>query len=66
VLDQGASFISVRDLRLGLVMGGMVLGAASAAERQVLLANMPAPQRFMVRLVGVRAEAAYRRRLHSR
>jgi hemerythrin-like domain-containing protein len=66
MLDQAATFINVRNLRLGIVMGGMVLGAASDEERRVLLASLPAPQRFMIRLFGARAAAAYRKRLEGR
>jgi hemerythrin-like domain-containing protein len=62
-VKQGASFLSARNLRLGIVLGGMVLGAASDDERRVFLSNMPLPQRLMVKLFGTRTTAAYRRRL---
>lgn len=63
MLDQGASFISGRNLRLGMVMGGMVLSTASASERRVFLSGMPLLQHLMVRVFGLQAAAAYRARL---
>ncbi len=65
MLDQGASFISGRNLYRGIVMGGMALGAASEDERRVFLSNMPIPQRWMVGWFGPRAASAYRRRLRG-
>jgi hemerythrin-like domain-containing protein len=65
-IKQGASFLSARNLRLGIVMGGMVLDAASRDEGRAFIANMPLPQRLMVQLFGARTTAAYRRRLRAR
>jgi hemerythrin-like domain-containing protein len=62
-IKRGASFLSARNLRLGIVMGGMVLDAASRDEGRAFIANMPLPQRLMVQLFGARTTAAYRRRL---
>ena len=62
-IKQGASFLSARNLRLGIVLGGMVLCAASDDERRVFLSNVPLPQRLMLQLLGVRTTVAYRRRL---
>jgi iron-sulfur cluster repair protein YtfE (RIC family) len=63
-IKRAASFISVRNLRLGVVLGGMVLECASQEERRMILAGAPLPQRLVVQLFGVRTLAAYRRRLH--
>jgi iron-sulfur cluster repair protein YtfE (RIC family) len=64
-IKRAASFISVRNLRLGVVLGGMVLDCASPAERQMILDGAPLPQRVVVQLFGARAAASYRRRLHG-
>jgi len=65
MLDQGASFISGRNLYRGIVMAGMVLSTTSVEEGRLFLSNMPIPQRWMVRLLGPRAAAAYAKRLHG-
>ncbi len=64
-IKQAASFISVRNLRLGVVLGGLVLECATEKERQKMLADAPLPQRLIVQLLGARAAASYRRRLHG-
>lgn len=64
-LKQAASFISVRNLRLGIVLGGLVLDAASDEERRKILATAPLPQRLAVQFFGLRNLAGYRRRLHG-
>ena len=64
-LKQAASFISLRNLRLGVVLGGLVLDEASPRERQKILSDAPIPQRIVVQLFGVRSAASYRRRLHG-
>jgi hemerythrin-like domain-containing protein len=60
---QAASFISPRNLRLGLVLGGLVLDASSEEERRMILSGAPLPQRLVVQLFGARTLATYRRRL---
>ena len=60
---QAASFISPRNLRLGIVLGGLVLDACSEEERRMILSGAPLPQRLVVQLFGSRTLAAYRRRL---
>jgi hemerythrin-like domain-containing protein len=62
-VKQAASFISVRNLRLGVVLGGLVLDEASPEERQKILSDAPIPQRVVVQLFGARSAASYRRRL---
>jgi hypothetical protein len=62
-VKRGAAFISARNLRLGIVLGGLVLDAGSAEERRIILAGAPLPQRVVVQLFGARAASAYRRRL---
>lgn len=64
-VKQAASFISVRNLRLGVVLGGLVLEEASPEERQKILSDAPVPQRMVVQLFGARSAASYRRRLHG-
>lgn len=63
-VKQAASFISVRNLRLGIVLGGLVLDAASEAQRHKILSGAPLPQRLVVQFLGPRSLAAYRRRLY--
>ena len=62
---RGASFLSARNMRLGIVLGAMVLGSASEDERQIFMSNVPVPQRLMVQLFGARTMAAYRQRLYG-
>ena len=62
---QAASFITVRNFRLGIVLGGLVLEGASDGERRMILSGAPLPQRVVVQLFGARAAALYRRRLHG-
>jgi hemerythrin-like domain-containing protein len=62
-VKQAASFITIRNLRLGLVLGGFVLDHASDGERRTILSGAPFPQRLVVQMLGVRTMAAYRRRL---
>ena len=64
-VKQAASFISPRNLRLGIVMGGLVLDGASEEERRIILSGAPLPQRLVVQLFSARTTAAYRRRLHG-
>ena len=62
-VKRAAFFISPRNLRLGIVLGGLVLDAASAEERRIIIAGAPLPQRWLVQLFSARTVAAYRRRL---
>jgi len=64
-VKQAASFISVRNLRLGIVLGGLVLDGASDDERRMILSGAPIPQRLVVQLFARRSLAVYRRRLHG-
>jgi hemerythrin-like domain-containing protein len=64
-VKQAASFISARNLRLGIVLGGLVLDRASGDERRKILSGAPIPQRLVVRLFARRSLAAYRRRLYG-
>jgi hypothetical protein len=64
-VKQAASFISARNLRLGIVLGGLVLDDASEEERQKILSGAPIVQRLVVALFGARTLAAYRRRLRA-
>lgn len=60
---RGADFISRKNLRLGLVLGGLVLDASSADEARRLLAIVPLPQRILVRLLARRTLARYQTNL---
>jgi len=64
-VKRGAAFISARNLRLGLVLGGLVLDAGSEEERRIILSGAPLPQRVVVQLFGARAATAYQRQLHG-
>jgi hypothetical protein len=52
-------------MRLGIVLGAMVLGSASEDERRIFMSNVSLPQRLIVQLLGTRTMAAYRRRLYG-
>lgn len=65
VTKRGAAFLSARNLRLGIALGGLVLDGAPD-ERRVFLSGVPLPQRLIVQLFGVRTAAAYKRRLYGR
>lgn len=62
---RGAEFMSKRNVRLGLVMGGMVLDGLTADERRRFLAEVPVAQRTLVRLLASRTLTAYRSKLNA-
>ena len=62
---RGAEFLSRRNLKPGLVLGGYVLDAATADEGRRVLAGAPWAQRTMVRLFAKRTFAAYHARLYG-
>lgn len=64
VLKRGASFLSIHP-RLGIVLGGLLLGYASPDEARSFLAGVPLPQRLLLRLFSPRMAANYRRRLYA-
>jgi Hemerythrin HHE cation binding domain len=64
-IARAAEFVSRKNLRLGLVLGGMVLDAASTDEARRILDGAPQPQRILVRLLARRASVKYRANLHG-
>jgi hemerythrin-like domain-containing protein len=64
VVKQGASFLS-KHPRLGIVLGGLVLDNSSPEEQRKFLSRVPLPHRLLLRLLGTRMTASYRRRLYS-
>lgn len=64
-LDRGAAFLSRKNVRLGLVLAGFVLDAASAEEGRRFVAGVPLPQRTLWLLFGKRTFAAYRAKLYG-
>jgi iron-sulfur cluster repair protein YtfE (RIC family) len=62
---RAAEFLSRRNLRLGLVLGGMVLDASSADEARRIVAGVPLPQRILIRLLARRSSARYRADLYT-
>jgi Hemerythrin HHE cation binding domain len=60
---RGAEFVSRKNLRLGLVLGGLVLDASSADEARRILAIVPLPQRFLIRLLARPMLARYKANL---
>jgi iron-sulfur cluster repair protein YtfE (RIC family) len=62
---RGAEFISRKNLRPGLVLGGLALDASSADEARRILANTPLPQRILIRLLARRTLARYRANLYG-
>jgi hemerythrin-like domain-containing protein len=64
-VGRAAEFISRRNLKLGLVLGGYVLDAASADEARRILCNVPLPQRTLIRLFAKRTFASYRSKVYG-
>lgn len=62
---RAAEFLSRKNLRAGLVLGGLVLDAATADEARRIVAGVPAPKRTVVRLFARRTAARYRTNLYG-
>jgi hemerythrin-like domain-containing protein len=62
---RAAEFLSRKNLRLGLVLGGYVFDAASANEGQRLMDNVPLPKRVLAQLLARPAFANYRRKIYG-
>jgi iron-sulfur cluster repair protein YtfE (RIC family) len=62
---RAAEFLSRKNLRLGLVLGGYVFDAASASEGERLMANVPLPKRVLAQLLARPAFASYRRKIYG-
>lgn len=62
---RGTEFISRKNLRLGLVLGGLTFDAASADEARRILAHVPLPQRVLIRLLARRSLLRYRADLYG-
>jgi hemerythrin-like domain-containing protein len=62
---RAAEFISPKNLRLGLVMAGLVLDASSADQAQRILASVPLPQRTLIRLLARRTVVRYQANLYG-
>jgi hypothetical protein len=65
MVARAAEFLSTKNLRLGLVLGGYVLDAASPDEGQRLMANVPLPKRVLLQLLARPAFAHYRRKIYG-
>ncbi|HTQ22656.1 hemerythrin domain-containing protein [Mycobacterium sp.] len=61
---RAAEFLSRKNLRLGLVLGGLVLDASSADEARRILASAPLPQRILLRSLARRTLARYQTNLY--
>jgi hypothetical protein len=62
---RAAEFISRKNLKRGLVLGGLVLDASSAVEARRILASVPLPQRILVGLLARRTSARYHTNLYG-
>lgn len=62
---RGADFISRTNLRLGLVLGGLTFAASSPDEARRILANVPLPQRILIRVLARRTLLKYRADLYG-
>lgn len=62
---RGAEFASRKNLRLGLVLGGLTFDASTAGEARRILAHIPLPQRIPIRLLARRTLRRYRAELHG-
>ena len=62
---RAAAFISRKNLRLGLVLGGLVLEVCTADEARRILASAPLPQRAAVRLFARRTASRYQANLYG-
>jgi hypothetical protein len=56
---RAAEFLSRKNLRLGLVLGGYAFDASSADEGRRLMKNVPLPKRVLAQLLARRAHANY-------
>jgi hemerythrin-like domain-containing protein len=65
ITARGAAFMSRRNVKLALVLGGMVLDGSPDEERRRFLAGVPLPQRLLVRLLADRTYAKYRTELRG-
>jgi iron-sulfur cluster repair protein YtfE (RIC family) len=66
ITARGAAFMSRRNVKLALVLGGMVLDGSPDEVRRRFLAGVPLPQRLLVRLLSDRTYAKYRTELRGR
>lgn len=62
---RGAAFMSRRNARLALVLGGMVLEGLSIEDRQRFLATVPLAPRLLLQLLAGRTYARYRMELRG-
>jgi iron-sulfur cluster repair protein YtfE (RIC family) len=62
---RAAEFLSRKNLRLGLVLGGYVLDVASANEGQRIMSNVPLPKRVLLQLLARPTLASYRRKIYG-
>jgi Hemerythrin HHE cation binding domain len=62
---RAAEFLSRKNLRLGLVLGGYVFDASSADEGRRLMENVPLPKRVLAQLLARRAHANYQRKIYG-
>jgi hypothetical protein len=63
-VSRAAEFLSMKNVWLGLVLGGYVLDAAGDEGRR-LMANVPLPKRALALLLAPRASAIYRRKIYG-
>jgi hemerythrin-like domain-containing protein len=64
-VERAAKFLSRKNLRLGLVLGGYVFDAASANEGQRIMSNVPLPKRVLLQLLARPSFASYRRKIYG-
>jgi hemerythrin-like domain-containing protein len=64
-VTRAAEFLSRKNVRLGLVLGGYVFDASSADEGRRLMANVPLPKRVLAGLLARRAFANYQRKIYG-
>lgn len=62
---RGSEFISRKNLRLGLVLGGLIFDASSADETRRILTHVPRLQRILIRLLARRTLDRYRAVLYG-
>jgi hypothetical protein len=64
-IDRGAAYVNAKNLWFSLAYSGFLLGDASHEEQRRFLASVPVALRMVVKTVGGRAHADYRKKLYG-
>ena len=64
-IDRGAAYVNPLNLWFALAYAGCLLRDATADEQRRFIAAVPFALRMVLKLLGVRAYATYRKRLYG-